>query len=71
MGSLGLGAEDGRFDDLGGCLGFGAEDRGFSGFGRLSGMVGLMMIGSSDLGVLFWVRNWEDVFGGTKSRGCR
>ena len=33
MGSLGLGAEDGRFADLGGCLGFGAEDRGFSGFG--------------------------------------
>ena len=33
MGSLGLGAEDGRFDDLGGCLGFGAEDRGFTRFG--------------------------------------
>ena len=29
------------------------------------------MVGSSDLGVLFWVRNGEDGFGGTKSRGCR
>ena len=38
MGSLGLGAEDGRF---------------------------------SGLGVLFSVRNGEDGFGGTKSRGCR
>ena len=27
------------------------------------------MVGSPDLGVLFWVRNGEDGFGGTKSRG--
>ena len=29
------------------------------------------MVGSPDLGVLFWVRNGEDGFGGTKSRGCQ
>ena len=47
VGSLGLGAEDGRFADLGGCLGFGAEDRGFSGLGaedgRFSGFGGLVL----------------------------
>ena len=64
-----------------GSLGSGAKDGRFSGFGRLSGfrcggswvlwVWVRRMVGSPDFGVLFWVRNGEDGFGGTKSRGCR